>query len=411
MEENRRELTACGFEIFEESLAAIAIRARQQLLAAAQDYTKEYLHLSHDLVGKEVVGPARVILAGHQPELFHPGVWYKNFTLGRVADECHAVAVNLIIDSDLCRTSSLKVPTGNVDDPRVEAVPFDVPADAEPYECREVRDSDLLATFAERGGDALGSLVQRPLLERFWPLVLERHRQQPLLGLCLAQGRHQLENQLAPQHPTLEIPQSLVCQLPEFRRFALKILADLPIWSSVHNQALAEYRSNHRIRNSAHPVPNLKTTSDGWYEAPFWIWSRADLTRRPLYAKRDGDDLVIADRCGFTCEFALSRGSDIEAALAKWDQLEQAGVKIRTRALTTTLVARLLLGDLFTHGIGGAKYDEVTDQIIQHYFGMAPPAYATVSATLRLPIDHPKLPDGEPPQHPPRSTRTAIPSR
>jgi hypothetical protein len=40
------------------------------------------------------------------------------------------------------------------------------------------------------------------------------------------------------------------------------------------------------------------------------------------------------------------------------------------------------------HGIGGAKYDQVTDQIARQFFGFAPPEYATVPATLRLPIPH-----------------------
>jgi hypothetical protein len=46
---------------------------------------------------------------------------------------------------------------------------------------------------------------------------------------------------------------------------------------------------------------------------------------------------------------------------------------------------------LFLHGIGGAKYDQVTDAIGLRFFGFALPEFATVSATLRLPIDHPRV--------------------
>jgi hypothetical protein len=45
-----------------------------------------------------------------------------------------------------------------------------------------------------------------------------------------------------------------------------------------------------------------------------------------------------------------------------------------------------VLSDLFLHGIGGAKYDQVTDQIVRTFFGFDPPEFAAVSATLRLPI-------------------------
>jgi hypothetical protein len=62
------------------------------------------------------------------------------------------------------------------------------------------------------------------------------------------------------------------------------------------------------------------------------------------------------------------------------------GWKLRPRALTLTLFARICLGDGFIHGIGGGNYDEVTDSIIRRFFGIEPPGYAVVSATLRLPL-------------------------
>src|SRR6185312_5325259 len=61
--------------------------------------------------------------------------------------------------------------------------------------------------------------------------------------------------------------------------------------------------------------------------------------------------------------------------------------RIRPRALTLTLFARLCLGDLFIHGIGGGKYDEATDAIIRDYFGIEPPGYQVLSATLHLPLE------------------------
>jgi len=57
---------------------------------------------------------------------------------------------------------------------------------------------------------------------------------------------------------------------------------------------------------------------------------------------------------------------------------------IRPRALAQTMYARLLACDLFIHGIGGAKYDQITDAIIRAFFGVTPPAYGCVSATLHL---------------------------
>jgi hypothetical protein len=70
-------------------------------------------------------------------------------------------------------------------------------------------------------------------------------------------------------------------------------------------------------------------------------------------------------------------------------ELPAQGFRLRTRALTTTLFARVCLADLFVHGIGGAKYDAMTDRICERLFGLKAPSFLTVSATLYLPLGNP----------------------
>ena len=48
------------------------------------------------------------------------------------------------------------------------------------------------------------------------------------------------------------------------------------------------------------------------------------------------------------------------------------------------MFSRFLLGDLFIHGIGGAKYDELGDEIARRFFGIEPPGFLTLSLTLWL---------------------------
>ena len=74
----------------------------------------------------------------------------------------------------------------------------------------------------------------------------------------------------------------------------------------------------------------------------------------------------------------------VKDQLAAFKNLEMQGTRVRPRALSTTIFARLLLSDAFIHGIGGAKYDEVTDQMIQNFYQVTPPAFMVVSATARL---------------------------
>jgi hypothetical protein len=291
----------------------------------------------------------------------------------------------LLIDSDLCRSASIHVPTGTVEQPRVEAVPYDQPAAEVPYEERTIRDAHTLAGFAERVTMLARPFVPDPLVESMWPLVMDRNPSQANLGLRLAQGRHAYEQSW--QNNTLELPQSTVCRMPEFAWFVAHVLAHLPRFWSAHNDALATYRRAHHMRNRAQPVPDL-AEADGWLESPFWIWSADDPRRRPLFAHQSADEITLSDRHSRTYRLALSADRDAAAAVEQLLELSRQGIKIRTRALTTTLFARLVLSDLFLHGIGGAKYDQVTDQIAWQFFGFTLPEFASVSATLRLPIAH-----------------------
>ena len=113
--------------------------------------------------------------------------------------------------------------------------------------------------------------------------------------------------------------------------------------------------------------------------------------RRGLLARLRGReiDLRIAGEDRDPGELPL--GPDREACCAVERLRDLAGPvrSARTRALTTTLFSRFLLSDLFIHGIGGSKYDELGDEIARRFFGIEPPAFLTVSLTsgLGLPLD------------------------
>jgi hypothetical protein len=78
-----------------------------------------------------------------------------------------------------------------------------------------------------------------------------------------------------------------------------------------------------------------------------------------------------------------------ETSPSKWvdalSRMEEHAIRFRPRAIITTLVSRMLVADVFVHGIGGAAYDQITDEIVRRLTGCDPPRYAMVSGTLRLP--------------------------
>ncbi len=378
----RREYEALDLQ--GRSLGQLSRHAREELLRDALQWTTAY----RDVDPLSPQAADRIFLAGHQPQMFHPGVWLKNFALGRLAERCNAVAVNLIIDSDAVKAAALRVPSGTPDRPELTTLAFDSPGPSLPYEERRVADRSLFCGFGQRVRQQMASLMPHPLIESYWPLVHGRYRQTDNLGACLAQARHQLEGHWGLN--TLEIPQSRVCDGEAFLWFVAHLLVELPRLHGAYNEAVDEYRRSHRIRNAAQPVPNLDSQHD-WLEAPLWVWSAEQPERRRLFVCRNGNRLTLSDRVGWQAKLSLSAGGTAQRVVEQLVALQQGSVRIRSRALITTLWARLALGDLFIHGIGGAKYDHVTDRIIKRFFGLKPPHIQVLSGTLHLAVERPSV--------------------
>jgi hypothetical protein len=382
--EDRARLEGWDHDFQGRPAARLRPLARRQVLEAAAAY--------HARMGLEPVAPddhpadLPLLVSGHQPELFHPGVWAKNFALAAMAERSGGRTLNLIVDNDVPRSPSIRVPGVTADGAlRVRPVEFDVWGDELPYEDWAVRDEALFASFPDRVREALGGLVADPVLDAFWPHVRAASRRTDRIGLRFAAARRALEGEWGVHNA--EVPLGAVCGTEAFAWFAAHLLAQLPRFQAVHNAALLTYRRRYGIRSTHHPVPALEER-DGWREAPFWAWrARGAARRRPLLA-RQADPRTVQLRIQGEAEpfAALPLGPDREAccAVEQLVALPADGIRLRTRALTTTMFARLLLGDLFLHGIGGAKYDELGDAVLRGFFGIDPPGYATLSLTVRL---------------------------
>jgi hypothetical protein len=380
---NRRWRAEHDFELLGRPLSELTADARREIAERASGGAAASRGDARPR-GLEARCAAPWIVTGHQPGLVHPGVWVKNFAAAELAARHAGVGLHVIIDADLCRTPAITVPAGTVGSPRFASVEYDRVAPAMPWEERRIGDDALWRSFPERVQDTCGELASQPLLDEWWPIAIDRAGATGLVGASLAQARQATE--IAWNAGNAELPQSQLCQTAAFRHFVCTLLAELPRLVAAYNGVLVDYRRRRRIRNHAHPVPNL--AADGpWLEAPLWIWTVQDPKRRPVFVRSAAGGLLVSDRRNVERLLPLSGPADAAAAVAALGDWEAAGVKVRSRALITTLFTRLVVADLFLHGIGGAKYDEATDDISARFFGAAPPAFAAMSGTLRLPID------------------------
>ncbi|RLS34117.1 MAG: hypothetical protein DWH79_05160 [Planctomycetota bacterium] len=390
LDNNRLLRAAFDTRIGDLRLWELVAATRREVLTVATEYTASYRDASRPRdVADWIARP--IIMGGHQPELFHPGVWLKNSALDAYARSLGGTAVNLIVDSDRCNATAVGVPVGTPAEAHLETVPFDAAAPDMAWEERGILDDHAFAAFGDRVSDLLAPFEPSPILRRWWPLVMERAAESHRLGLALAQARHILEARFGLE--TLELPVSELVRLPTVMVFTGWLLAHARELHEAYNAALADHRRTHRIRGRSRPMPDLIVRTDNadegpWFEVPWWIWSRDDPRRRRVFANvATAGTLLLSDMETLRVELPISR----DVAPSKWvdalSRMEGHELRLRPRALLTTLIARLLVADVFVHGIGGASYDRITDGIVQRLTGCDPPRHAVVSGTLRLPID------------------------
>lgn len=379
--DNQAALRGVNLELAGQPLNRWQDELRAEVLRAAVRHTSVY----RDYTGAK--DSQRIVMAGHQPELFHPGVWLKNFALSRFAGDVGATAINFIVDHDLASSRGIDVPQlVSRRAVRRGFVDLDRAGPVIPWEMHRIADRDRFDSFATRVGQAMRPWVDEPCIGSFWSAAREAADRCANLGCAVASGRHELEARLGLQ--TLELPLSSACRTHGFFAFAVALLSEMPRFHACYNAAVEHYRGAHGIRSQAHPVPRLGE-SDGWLESPFWVYGSDDPQRRGIWVRLRNDTLELSDRRQRAIKL-VDVGNETKLVRALHDQCGP-NFQLRPRALTTTMFARLMLSDLFLHGIGGGKYDQLTDRIIEQFFGIQPPGFMVLSGTVRLPgVSQPK---------------------
>jgi len=367
-------------------------RAREQVALVAKRYAQAYT------VEPTIDDSMLWVVGGHQPELFHPGVWFKNVLIDKICAELsssHAVAcgVHVIIDHDLPKSFSIRVPH-RVDHDRQEHVGIDIcqlPIQgpkavgqvALPWHSYRI-DYDRIESFVGQIERDLQSLsLPTPMARAFFG-KLSKLGDSTNAAIAFSQARHMTERQHGMRN--IDLPMSLVCQTQAWYEFVEHCIGRADHLIGIYNGALESYRAREGITNPGQPVAQL-SEANGWIELPFWLYRTSDLARNRMWFRLDGPNWELGsgarpDQLAWTMPVASHQGGLEAAILQRADQ----GVCVRPRALVTTLFLRCFLADGFVHGIGGGLYDRLTDDIIRGFLEIDPPSYAIATATLHLPV-------------------------
>lgn len=371
---------------------------REQALIAAQRYMSDYAPSLAQTILNLDSNSQRLVLGGHQPELFHPGVWFKNFLLSEIGTRTNSIGMQVIVDHDVAKSDTLRVPScmkskvGGCEAFALRSIPLPIREESQP---RMPWHATLTAQLDPAAWDKAIANINKSMslcgLEQ--PLLLSRKK---MLAQCIANTqnigdafsyfRHLIEMENGVRN--LEVPIGHLCADSAFGHFVHHCVRDADaLWSS-YNGCRNAYRLRHKIRNQAQPVLELLRQGD-WYELPFWIYQGRQVTveRKRLWVCNRNNQLHLSDHFDSARATVAVTLPWLEQDLPNvWQAIRQNGICIRPRALMTTLYLRCFVADLFVHGIGGGTYDELTDDIMRDWIGLEPPVYMTSSASLHMPF-------------------------
>ncbi|MCH8146907.1 MAG: hypothetical protein IH987_02805 [Planctomycetes bacterium] len=311
-----------------------------------------------------------IVVTGHQPAFIHPGVWAKHIAAARFAEATSGSAVNLVVDSDVPKRTSLAIAMEEGGQILLRGVPYAELQVGHSYEQIARQDAKRMTQFEASMRHAMGPRFDRSQV----PLFLGGMRSVPNARDWVDQavaGRRAVEAKFGVTLDDRRISQC--CPGP----LLADMLLNAPRYVASYNAALAAYRTTHGIRGVRRPIPDLHLAGDR-LELPVWAWRPNDHRHRLFVSRNDENVRLFAEEVfiGDLPVRSLDSMESLAPYLGDW--------RLRPRALTLTIWARLLLADLFVHGIGGAKYDRISDRIMADYYGVVPPYMACVSATLRL---------------------------
>ena len=414
---NKENIEQYTIKIYGFDYNSIRKQIRYEIVNKALKYTKSILNCwnsrskgsENNLPDKQYpnLGNVPIILTGHAPVPYTPGIWIKNHLVDKLAKNINGLGVNVVIDNDTPKEDFFTIPNLKHDSPIIENIKNAEINKELPYEelilplGQEIESKHKVNNIAtrfyyslkERCISLLNGAVGDGLLCSFIDLIIHNSKYTNNLGEHITFARRQFEETIGINN--LEIPISKICETEGFLIFFLSIVIEFNRFVFIYNSKIDTYRNDNKIRSRANPLPNLME-NNGLTELPFWAWKKNGY-RKKIYTRKDknGNIEILTDVSlnshenisnNLVCIAKISLENNRQN-LDILKNLVKEGLKIRPKALTNTLFLRLFVTDAFVHGVGGAKYDIITDGIMKEFFGVNPPSYITASATLFPPID------------------------
>ncbi len=297
-----------------------------------------------------------IIMAGHQPVVYHPGLLIKVQSLVRFAELSTAVGINIVIDTDQGDAGMLHWPSLASGSLEIKFASIATKRDSLYSDQRVESESVVAAVFESIEAD----LCRCAEVNSGANLSIEQARlagslYKRLSGESLSIA-HTVVRWALLKSTLIELPLSIFVQETELREIIREFASDGIRLAETYNKTLDAYRYEHRIANQANPFPNMKCDQAN-IELPIWRVFKG--SREALF-------------------YSLGMRSPAVA------ESKQGAEYLAPRGSITTMLLRSFCSDFFIHGLGGANYDRFVDQLSSRYLGVDLPRYVVTSGTRHL---------------------------
>ena len=293
-----------------------------EILKQREEFKKE-IGLNHD---------DSIVACGHQVMFYHPGIIAKSILASNLALSTSSIAFDIILDHD---PNEIYFDFPCIDSHAKRIQRQSIPVGSSFYKDQRKPNDEFFSQIEKIPSCVENELGSVNKVARSIKTLL-KNKDLDTVELITQSRLEDLYNEGFSLRPLYV---SKLITTKAWRDFSSHIIKNYEPFKNSYNQALNNYRDLNKIKNHAQPMPNLEND-----DLPFWTSNH-----ETAYRNEEHNEFL-------------------------------------PKAITLTLFLRVFFSDIFIHGLGGARYDQITDTIIEDFYQIEVPNFLTATATLKLPV-------------------------
>ncbi len=354
------------------------MKVRGELLKIARNYMHEVIGTSCTIDIFE-----NIIAAGHQAVWHHCGIWIKNLAVSKFAKAVGSGGLHLVLDHDICDTAMLLPGQDENCNWFFQRIEIESKQKSVPLELRSLPQKEYIKDFL----NAVTKAYPWQFCNSIWsqPSIIADEKISNLRNVAdLITYLQSVLNISLGFDNILYLPASLLSESDAFLDFVISLTVNARDFADCYNNGIDKTLKLGKSKTTIGIRRLVYERQKDLTELPFWlVWPDGNRTSLYVHSNESGAIWISNGTAIIGCLHSQSKSGKIDQLRS---MLQQAGIRLRPKAISLTLFARLFLTDWFVHGVGAQMYETVTNYIIENYYKVKPPEFGIATCTMRLPL-------------------------